>query len=188
MQGMSALLAALVGGALAISGTLAGAFVTGRSERNRWHRDTQLRVSIELLSSLQQVIRRMIHIAYLPDKPKLATPVPASSAYHDASASWNSSIYAALLVAPPKITELVQGLDREVDRLLKLAMEKQWSQPDFRDERRALGKRAADYVNACREQAGWSESPITSIWTWDKTAELSLESEAGVPISSQAAD
>jgi hypothetical protein len=179
--GMSALLAALVGGALAIGGALAGALATGRGQRDRWRRDTQLRVSTELLSSLQQMIRRAIHLAYLTEKPPRDTPIPGASAHFDASGSWNSSIYAALLVSPPKIADLVQGLDREVDRLLGRAREKQWSQHDFREERRALGRLAAAYLNAARVETGWSPIPIESIWAWDKSAELGWTFEAGEP-------
>ena len=113
--GMSALLATLVGGALAIAGGLVGVFATDRRERSRWRRDAQLRISTELLSSLQEVIRQMIDLAYLAEKPPRGSPEYA--AYHKATIGWNSSIYAALLVSPPHVVDLVQDLDREVDRL-----------------------------------------------------------------------
>ena len=167
---MDALLATLVGGALAIAGGLVGVLATHRSESSRWRRDAQLRVSTELLSSLQEVIRRMIDLAYLTDKPVRGTPTAASSAYHQATIGWNSSIYAALLVSPPKLAALVQNLDREVDRLLERAVEKRWSRVDFRDERRALGRLAADYLNASRAEVGWSPVPIESVWAWAGTA------------------
>jgi hypothetical protein len=77
-----------------------------------------LTVSAELLSSLQQVIRRMIDLAYLPEKPARGSP-RSPTAYHEATIEWNSSIYAALLVSPPKLAVLVQNLDREADRLLE---------------------------------------------------------------------
>lgn len=125
------------------------------------------------------MIRRMIHLAYLQEKPSRWTPIPASSVHYGASGSWNSSIYAALLVSPPKIADLVQDLDREVDRLLERAREKQWSPEDFREERRALGRLAAAYLNASRGETGWSPIPIESIWAWDNSAQLSWTSEAG---------
>jgi hypothetical protein len=175
---MTAFLAALVGGALAIGGALAGALATGRGQHDRWRRDTQLRVSTELLSSLQQMIRRTIHLAYLTEKPSRDTPIPGSSPYYAASGNWNSSIYAALLVSPPKIADLVQDLDREVDRLLEEARKKQWSQNDFREERRALGRLAAAYLNASRAETGWSPIPIETIWAWDRSTEPGSISEA----------
>jgi len=172
---MSAVLAALVGGALAIFGGLAGAFAAGHRELNRWKRDTQLRLSTELLGSLQQVVRRMMHLAYLKEKPAAATSTPAKLAYHDAVASWNSSIHAALLVCPPKIVGLVRDLDREVDRLIGRALEKQWSRLEFREERRALGQLAAEYLNESRAEAGWPPIRLDTIWSWDETAESSVD-------------
>lgn len=174
---MHALLATLLGGALAIAGGLVGAFATHRGESSRWRRDTQLRVSTELLSSLQNVIRRMIQLAYLPEKPRLQTgsPDPASAAYHEASVGWNSSIYAALLVSPPKVADLVQVLDREVDRLLELALERHWSRADFREDRRPIGRLAAEYLNASRAETGWSPILIESVWAWDEPSAASTE-------------
>lgn len=172
---MSAVLAAVVGGALAILGGLAGAFAAGHRELDRWKRDTQLRISTELLGSLQQVVRRMMRIAYLQEKPATATSAPAPSSYHDAVAVWNSSLYAALLVSPPKIVGLVQDLDREVDRLIGLAMERQWSRLEFREERRVLGRLAAAYLNATRAEAGWSPIQLKTVWSWDEAAEAVID-------------
>jgi hypothetical protein len=169
-QGMSALLAALVGGALAIAGGVVGALTTGRGERGRWRRDTQLRVSTELLSSLQELVRRMIDLAYLTEKPPRGGRHTVSREYRDATIGWNSSIYAALLVSPPKVAELVQGLDREVDRLVDRAMEKPWSRAEFREERIGLGRLAAVYLNAARAEAGWPPITLKSVWAWDSAA------------------
>jgi len=164
-RGMSALLATLVGGALAIAGGLVGVFATDRRERSRWRRDTQLRISTELLSSLQELIRQMIDVAYLAEKPPRGST--AYAAYHKVTIGWNSSIYAALLVSPPNVVDIVQGLDRDVDRLTDRAMEKRWSRAEFREERRAIGRLAADYLNASRAETGWSSIPLKSVWTWD---------------------
>jgi hypothetical protein len=166
---MNALLATFLGGALAIAGGLVGVLATHRSESSRWRRDAQLRASTELLSSLQEVIRRMIDLAYLTEKPTRGSPAGRTpSAYHEATIGWNSSIYAALLVSPPDLAALVQNLDREVDRLLERALEKQWSRTDFREERRGLGRLAANYLNASRAEVGWSPVPIDSVWAWDR--------------------
>jgi hypothetical protein len=170
---MTTLLAALIGGGLAIAGGLVGVFTTDRRERNRWRRDAQLKASTELLSSLQEVIRRMIHLAYLTEKPPQPTPTPASAAYHGASVKWNSSIYAALLVSSPEIADLVQDLDREVDRLLELALRKPWSRAEFREERRSLGRLAATYLNASRAEVGWPPIPIDTVWAWDESVDES---------------
>ena len=145
----------------------------GRAERNRWRRDAQLKVGTELLSSLQEAIRRMIHLTYLTEKPPQPTLTPAASTYHEASVKWNSSIYAALLVSTPKIADMVQDLDREVDRLLVRAMEKPWSRADFREERRSLGRLAATYLNASRAEVGWPPIPIDAVWAWDESVDNS---------------
>lgn len=177
---MLTLLAALIGGGLAIAGGFAGAFATDRRERSRWRRDAQLRVSTELLSSLQQVIRRMIHLAYLTEKPPQPTPlVPAATGYHEASVVWNSSIYAALLVSPPRIASMVQDLDREVDRLLEQALDKPWSRMEFREERRSLGRLAAAYLNASRAETGWPPIPIETVWAWDEAIRDSTAEDRG---------
>jgi hypothetical protein len=167
---MDALLAALVGGALAITGGLVGVIASDGRERNRWRRDAQLRISTELLSSLQQLVRGMIDIAFLTEKPLKADPGAVSPTYRDATIGWNSSIYVALLVSPPKIAELVQALDREVDRIIDLAVDKPWSREEFREERRALGRLAATYLNAARAETGWPPIPIESVWTWDEAS------------------
>lgn len=176
---MTTLLAALIGGGLAIAGGLVGVFATDRRERNRWRRDAQLKASTELLSSLQEVIRRMIQLAYLEEKPPHPTITPATSAYHGASVKWNSSIYAALLVSSPRIADIVQGLDREVDRLLELALGKVWSRAQFREERRSLGRLAATYLNASRAEVGWPPIPIGTVWAWDESADDSTGSMTG---------
>src|SRR6516225_3626106 len=117
---MSALLATLVGGALAIAGGLVGVLATHRSETSRWRRDAQLRASTELLSSLQEVVRRMIDLAYLSEKPARGAPRTAS-AYHEATIGWNSSIYAALLVSPPQLAVLVRTwIARLIDYWIRL--------------------------------------------------------------------
>jgi hypothetical protein len=83
--GMTTLLAALIGGGLAIAGGLVGVFVTDRRGRSQWRRDAQFKVSTELLNSLQEVIRPMIHLAYLTEKPPRPTLTFTESAYHEAT-------------------------------------------------------------------------------------------------------
>lgn len=154
-----------------------GALATGRGELSQWRRDAQLRASTDLLSALQELVRRMIDLAYAADKPTRTDPEALSTAYREATIRWNSSIYAALLVSPPKLAALVQALDREVDRLVDIAMEKPWSRTDFRHERRALGRLAAQYLNASRAETGWSGSRLDSVWAWDETTRPQLADE-----------
>jgi hypothetical protein len=51
-----------------------------------------------------------------------------------------------------------------------LAVDKPWSREEFREERRALGRLAATYLNAARAEAGWSPIPLESVWTWDEAS------------------
>ena len=94
---MTGILAALLGGLLAISGGLVGIALTDRRERNRWLRDSQLQASSDLVTALQLLIRRMINLAYLD---------PAESGSYelqDATAGWNSSRHRALLITPAEV-------------------------------------------------------------------------------------
>jgi hypothetical protein len=162
------LLAALVGGLLAIVAGLLVASAADRGERRRWRRDAQLKASTDLLSALQTLVRRMIDVAYLEDKRLENTrTTQVIQAYHEATISWNSAMYAALLVSSPALPERIPGLDQEVDRLLDLAAARKWTRSEFREQRRSLGRLAAEYLNMARAGSGASKIRITTVWTWD---------------------
>jgi len=165
---MGALLATVLGGVLGITGAAVGALATGRGQANRWRRDAQLRSSTEFLAALQELVRRMIDLAHLAEKPARGDPGLESSAYRDATIAWNSAIYAALLVSPPHVAVMVQAIDREVDRLVDLAIAQRWSRAGFRDERRVLRKLAERYLNAMRSETGWPPLQIDTVWAWDE--------------------
>ncbi|MCA1675245.1 MAG: hypothetical protein LC799_24665 [Actinobacteria bacterium] len=167
LAAVETLLAALIGGVLAVAGGLVVAVAGDRGERRRWRRDAQLKVNTELLSALQGLMRRMIDVAYLPDKRRGEHPSEVLKAYHEATIAWNSAMYAALLVNPQEVVARIPGLDREVDRLLDQAMAKSWSRTDFRRERRDLGRLAADYLNVARTASGSPKIRLDSVWTWD---------------------
>jgi hypothetical protein len=159
--------ATLAGGVLAIAGGLVAVFASDRRERSRWRRDAQLKVGTDFLSALQVLTRRTIELAHLTNKLQGEDTGLALSAYREATIGWNSAIYAALLVSPPKAAGLVADLDREIDRLKEQALAKQWSRDDFREERRLLGRLAAEYLNVLRGEVGWSPLALESVWTWD---------------------
>jgi hypothetical protein len=178
---MSAILTTLLGGLLAISGGLVGITLNDRRERNRWFRDAQLQASINLLSALQLLVRRMINVAYLnpsawtsqesldPKKWKDRDPetVPEVAAFREATVGWNNALYQALLIAPPSVANKIPELDREVDRLLDLAVSRIWTRTAFRRERADLGRMAAEYLRLSRSLAGLPDIELPSIWTWD---------------------
>jgi hypothetical protein len=163
------LLGPLVGGLLAITGGLLVTLTSDRRERQRWRRDAQLKASVELLTALQTLVRRMIDLAYLADKKDPSSAVLPR--YHDATVGWNSAMYEALLVSPPKLAGLIAPLDREVDRLLDQAMDRPWTRLDFRAERIAIGRLAAQYLQAARAHAGLPPIELASVWTWHENAD-----------------
>ena len=62
-----------------------------------------------------------------------------------AAMEWNNARHAALLVSPPEVAALLQGLDGQSDSLLVRAMAKQWTLEEFRKERDSLGLLAANF-------------------------------------------
>jgi hypothetical protein len=178
---VTAILTTLIGGLLAISGGLVGVAMSDRRERTRWLRDSQLQASTSLLSALQLLVRRMINVAYLdpsvwadqesldPEKRKDKDPLSSATvaAFVEATVGWNNALYGALLIAPPSVAVKIPQLDREVDRLVDLAVTKSWTRTEFRQERARLGRMAAEYLKLARSLAGLPDIELPSIWTWD---------------------
>jgi hypothetical protein len=167
---MQAFLAALIGGALTIGGGLAAVLVTGRDARNQWRKDTQLKVSTDVLSALQTRVSRINDLAYLADKESDEANT-AWSAQVAAATGWNNSRHAALLVSPPEVAATLQKLDQQTDLLLQQALSKEWTLAEFRKQRHSLGRLAATYIDAMRNEAGWAPLRLESLWMWDQTAE-----------------
>jgi hypothetical protein len=132
-----------------------------------------------LLSALQLLMRRMTNVAYLSsDEWKDATALdpekwddrdpssPTVAAFVETTVQWNSAIHTALLISPPSVAAKIPPLDREVDRLLELAIERIWTRTEFRRERLQLGRMAAEYLNLARNLAGLPNIELPSIWTW----------------------
>jgi hypothetical protein len=131
---MTAVLTTLLGGCLAIAGGLVGIALGDRRERNRWLRDSQWQASTNLLSALQLVIRRMINISYLGERESADPASAAVAAFSEATIAWNSALYSALLIVPPEVGAEIPALDREVDRLNRLARSRQWEREEFRQQ------------------------------------------------------
>jgi hypothetical protein len=195
---MSAILTTLLGGLLAIAGALVGIALTDRRERNRWLRDSQLQASIDLISALQLLIRRMINLAYLDPaesgsyelhaferrRPQNQYSLTVITAFDDATVGWNNARYRALLITPVEVAATIPDLDREVDRLLELAQAQAWTRAEFRQERIRLGRMAAAYLRLARSVAGLPEIQLFSIWTWDAgdlVAATKQEDTSGTP-------
>jgi hypothetical protein len=167
MVRMVPVLTTLLGGLLAISGGLVGIALGDRRERNRWLRDSQWRASSALLSALQLLIRRMINVAYLDGEEGRDQASPTVASFNEATVEWNAARYSALLLAPPEVAQEIPRLDREVDRLLDLAVARRWTRAEFRQERAPLGRMAAEYLRHARRLAGLPDIDLPSIWAWD---------------------
>jgi hypothetical protein len=164
---MQAFLAALVGGLLTIAGGLAAVLATSRGAQSQWRKDTQLKVSTELLSALQKRVSRINDLAYLAAKEG-DTFQNVWSAHVVSSTEWNNARHAALLVSPPEVAALLQDLDEQVDSLTGRAMAKQWTLVEFRQERDSLGRLAAKYLDAARAETGWPPLQLESLWMWTR--------------------
>jgi hypothetical protein len=169
-MGMETVLAAFIGGVLASAGAMMVSILSDRTERHRWRRDAQLRAGSDALSALQQLVRRMIDLAYLSNKED-ETARRLIATHREATIRWNSAVYAALLVSPAHVAAHLPELDREVDRLKEKAMARPWTRVEFRQERKQLGRMAADYLNATRRVAGLSGLEVSSVWAWDRLDE-----------------
>jgi hypothetical protein len=178
---MLAILASSASGVLgAILGVVVTWVLTGRSERRQWKRDTQLQASVDLVNALQLLIRRMINMAYLGEesgsyesrdfkdrRPKNEHAVEAISRIDDAQIEWNNAQHKVMVFNPPEVVALIPALDREADRLLNQAHARAWTRSEYREERRTIGRMAADYLKTARRVAGESEIELASIYTWD---------------------
>ena len=173
---MQAFLAALVGGLLAIAGGLAAVLATSRGVRSQWRKDTQLKVSTEVLSALQKMVSRINDLAFLADKES-GDAENVWSAHVASATEWNNARHAALLVSSPKVAALLQALDEQVDSLTTRAVAKQWTLIEFRKERDSLGRLAANYLDTARTETGWPPLQLKSLWVWDQAEDAGRAEE-----------
>jgi hypothetical protein len=79
---------------------------------------------------------------------------------------WNSSMHQLLVTAPAEIVMLSRRIDTELDRLLDLAIDEQWSREAFRAERVEVGELVAQFVNVARSATGADKLDVENVWTW----------------------
>lgn len=138
--------------------------------RTQWRDDTQLKVSTEVLSALQEMVRRINDLAFLADKEG-GDAGDAWSAHVASATEWNNARHAALLVSSPKVVALLQDLDGQLDLLTRRAVTKQWTLVEFRKERDSIGRLAADFLDAARAETGWPPLQLKSLWMWDQAVD-----------------
>jgi hypothetical protein len=163
---VDSIIGAVVGGLLAILSGFVVILATNRREGREWTRDTQLKLSADLLAALHSLSRRVLDLAFMPTDAKYDRSRPERALYHEATIEWNSALSAALLMGSPEFTGHIMQLDKEVDRLLGLALQRQWTWDEFRPKRTELGEMGATYLNLVRRKAELKELDLKSIWAW----------------------
>ena len=113
----------------------------------------------------------MINISYMDERESADPASAVVAAFSEATIAWNSALYGALLIAPPEVAAEIPVLDREVDRLNRLARSRQWGREEFRQERIKMGRMAAEYLRRARKTAGLPDIELPSIWAWDDGSE-----------------
>jgi hypothetical protein len=116
---------------------------------------------------LELLVRRMVNVAYLDEEEGLDQASLTVASFNEATVEWNAALYSALLLTPPEVAKEIPRLDREVDRLLDLAVARCWTRAEFRQERAPLGRMAAEYLRHARRLAGRPDIDLPSIWAWD---------------------
>jgi len=106
-------------------------------------------------------------VSYLDEKESKNPASAVVASFSEATVAWNSALCGALLIIPPEVAAEIPELDREVDRLLDLAVSRRWNPGEFREERIMLGRMAADYLRRARTIAGLPDIGLPSIWAWD---------------------
>ena len=61
---------------------------------------------------------------------------------------------------------LSRRIDTELDGLLDLAIDEQWSREAFRAERVEVGELVAQFVNVARSATGADILDVENVWTW----------------------
>lgn len=160
---------ALLGVLLGAAGSLAGSVVMARRADAKQHQLAQLEAAREVLSSLQDLNRKLINIARQPVE-NMKQDNQLWNEQHGATTRWNTARYGAALICPPGEVKLLNELDRQVDLVFDAALSRQWTGIEFRPQRRQLGRDAAAYLKAVRANSGLSPIDIKSLWAWDDDA------------------
>ncbi len=178
------LVAASLGGVLAIAGGVVSVVVRRWQEQRHWYREHQIQLVGEAMAAAQRIMRIITTIAYGEPRPydQLTTPgdSPASPGVYypggdgsddlyDAMTEWNSALHRLLISAPSEIVRRTREIDLELDRLLDAAYDRRWSREAFRAERVLAGRLLLDLGKSARTHSGFGDLQVDgeSIWTWD---------------------
>jgi hypothetical protein len=142
----------------------------------------------DALASVQLLVRVLIEVAYLdlpivaPARQNETVLLPDSVVRQDqwfevgelrraefdkAITLWNSARYGVLLGMNADIADLIDQIDRELDRLTDIAFSRRSSREEFRGERAELGRLIAGFLDLVRREAGLPVLKRSTIWSWD---------------------
>ena len=159
---------AVVGALGAFVAILIAQALSNRSAARDNLRDRRLDSAGEIISALHELNRRLTNVAYVSDSRSRDPTDPEWVAYHQSAVRWNTAISTGLAYLSKADAARLLDLDREVDRLLDLAMfRSDWERGSFRTERLSLGRDALTFINAVRREAGEEDLELVSIWSWD---------------------
>jgi hypothetical protein len=114
---VGAVVGALVGGLLTITGSVATALISDKRSRTNQHREAHLASGAEALSALQNLNRQLINVAREPEPDKPNAGNEFWSDLHAAATRWNSARYIAALYCSQEELDLLAELDAETDKV-----------------------------------------------------------------------
>lgn len=176
-----ALSAALLGGLLGVGASLGGVELARRRQAGQWERELLVAIVGEALKSMQRYMREILSLAYGDGPPyrrevidgvehvfprASSRPREQDATFDEVVSDWNSALHKLLVSAPPTVVRLSRAIDHELDRLLDLAIDGDWSREGFRSERVEVGRLVAELVVETRSAAGAPPVAVTNAWTW----------------------
>ena len=141
------------------------AWATERRGRVEWRRQARLDAARRAVRALQTLNREITTLA-ISDKLSIDGIGPEWEPFHSATIEWNAARHEGALISPDPEWLVLGQLDQEVDRVLELAVTRQWEATAFRAQRMRLGQLASDYIRLARATASEGSSSLSSIWTW----------------------
>lgn len=171
----------LIGGGLALLGGLVVAITSEVRGRGEWRRQARLSAAIKAIGALQLLNREITNLA-ISRITTIDGTGPEWDAFHAATVAWNTARHEAALMCPAAELTLLDGLDRELDHVLEVAISKQWDASEFRIERANLGAMASQYVRLARQTANEGKTDLPSLWSWsDDLDEASRQPGTALP-------
>ena len=174
------LVAAAIGGLFGVGAAVGAVELQRRRQSVQWQREILTQASSDTLRLMQRYMREILSLAYTDCPPYTRKVIdgvehvfpgadsrlPEQNTFDQVISDWNGALHQLLITAPPRLVALSRDLDKELDRLLDLAIENRRSREAFRAERVRSGRLAAEFVEEARRATGAAPFPIENVWTW----------------------